>query len=143
MDILTALGASLQGLPAVLTGLLGAGGLYKLIEKLLDNRDKAAARELASDGERGKADAERIRELESKILPLAERAAAAAWLEKENERVERENEELKRELRESEIERIQALTVANGYKVFADLFADEEGRAFLKARFDAVRERGG
>ena len=132
----------MQGFPAVVTGLLGAGGLYKLIEKLLDNRDKAAAREAALDGERGKADAERIKELEARLFPLAEKAAAAIWLEKENERVERENEELRRELRESEIERIQAQTVANGYKVFADLFADDEGRAFLKARFDASREKG-
>lgn len=132
----------MQGFPAVITGLLGAGGLYKLIEKLLDNRDKAAARESALDDQRVKADVERIRELENKILPLAEKAAAAAWLEKENERVEKENEALKRELKESEIERIQAQTVANGYKVFADLFADDEGRAFLKARFDALRERG-
>lgn len=136
--------ASLNGLPALATGLLGAGGLYKLIEKLLDIRDKAAEREAVAGGERSKADSERIKELEARLFPLAERAATATFLEKENERVEAENVELRRELRVEQIERIQAQTVANGYKVFADLFTDDEGKAYLKAKFEAqkARERG-
>lgn len=124
----------------MVAGLLGAGGLYKLIEKLLDNRDKAAAREAVHDGERAKADADRLRELEKMLIPLAQKAAEAEWLAKENARVEEENKTLRSVLHDSEIERIQALTVANGYKVFADLFSDDVGIAFLKARMEAKRE---
>ena len=140
-DFVKNLEASLRGLPALVTGLLGAGGLYKLIEKLLDNRDKAAERESKEDGDRAKADAERIKELEAQLIPLAQKAAALEWCQKDNTKLETENKTLHQRVYDLGIELRQSQTVANGYKVISELFDDDEGRAFLRRKMEARRER--
>jgi hypothetical protein len=134
---------ALQGWPAIILWLLGGGSLYKIIDRLLDNRNQGAGREASADLERGKADAERIKELQAMLIPLAEKAALAGFYEKENAKQETQIADMTQKIYNLGVELRQSQTVAGGYKVISELFDDDEGRAFLRRKIEMKREREG
>jgi hypothetical protein len=133
-QILASIQSSASGFPALITGLLGAGGLYKLLEKWMDNRNAEAGRKAVATTERHKADAERIKELEAQLIPALKQLGELEWCKRDNTRLERENSQLKAQVKELEIDLIQEKTVAGGFAGLVDLLSDAESVEWLRRK---------
>jgi len=170
-SLLVAAGPLITKLVGVVLAVLTGGGVWKLAEKWLDNRDKQAAREMEFETARAKLIAEHDAAWQERVWPLLQDSAELKFKGAEVDRLKKELEEarIQRDLdfyeaqkgfeaeirrvkeerdawaktaREYEINWRQSETLAKFVRMFLRIFDTEEGEKLVQKYAKEALEKG-